>query len=169
MKYLPWDKEEDISCSQQLISSTVHEWYDAKHRNTSAEETELINSIPLSSCRLCGSNRIKQNGNYNTSGIKRYYCNDCHHSFCALTGTIFEDICLSFIPLPQHQGITEMHILPADTGCIRYLLYSGHSRITLFWKEESILMKPSLQSSNQRKPEKRMAGNTEVSPGTNSV
>ena len=91
LKYLPWDKEEDISCSQQLISSTVHEWYDAKHRNTSAEETELINSIPLSSCRLCGSNRIKQNGNYNTSGIKRYYCNDCHHSFCALTGTIFED------------------------------------------------------------------------------
>ena len=90
LKYLPWDKEEDISCSQQLISSTVHEWYDAKHRNTSAEETELINSIKLTKCRFCDSMNIISYGKYR-NGIRRYYCNDCHHSFCALTGTIFED------------------------------------------------------------------------------
>ena len=90
LKYLPWDKEEDISCSQQLISSTVHEWYDAKHRNTSAEETELINSIKLTKCRLCDSMNVIFYGKYR-NGIRRYYCNDCHHSFCALTGTIFED------------------------------------------------------------------------------
>ena len=90
LKYLPWDKVDDISCSQQLISSTVHEWYDAKHRNTSAEETELINSIKLTKCRLCDSMNVISYGKYR-NGIKRYYCNDCHHSFCVLTGTIFED------------------------------------------------------------------------------
>ncbi len=90
LKYLPWDRKEDISHSQQLISMTVHEWYDAKHGRVSVEEAGLVNSIPIFSCRLCGSGRIKQNGVYR-SGIKRYFCNDCHRSFSALTGTVFED------------------------------------------------------------------------------
>ena len=76
--------------SQKLISSTVHEWYDAKHRISSKEEIRLINSISINSCRICGSVNFIRYGHY-SSGIDRYYCNDCHHYFCSLTCTIFSD------------------------------------------------------------------------------
>ena len=73
-----------------MISSTVREWYDAKHRITSAEEIELINSIRIKKCPNCGSTAFKRNGLY-YSGIKRYYCHDCKSSFNTLTKTIFAD------------------------------------------------------------------------------
>lgn len=90
MKYLPWDHTQENSLSRKLISATVHEWYDAKHRSSSIEEIVLINSVEVTFCRLCGSEKIISYGKYRT-GIIRLFCNDCHHSFSALTGTIFED------------------------------------------------------------------------------
>lgn len=90
LKYLPWDQTQENSLSRKLISATVHEWYDAKHRSSSAEEVALVNSVEVSSCRCCGSEKIISYGRYR-NGIKRYFCNDCRHSFSALTGTIFED------------------------------------------------------------------------------
>lgn len=90
LRKLSWDDEETITLSQKLISSTVHEWYDAKHRYSSQEEIKLINSLKPESCRLCGSKSFKRNGYYD-SGFVRYYCSDCHHSFNPLTGTIFDD------------------------------------------------------------------------------
>lgn len=90
LRCLPWDKQEDISASRKLISTTVHEWYDAKHRKASYEEVVLINEIPVSACRICGSENFKRNGRY-SSGMTRYFCSECHHSFSAITGTIFED------------------------------------------------------------------------------
>lgn len=76
--------------SRKLISTTVHEWYDAKHKSSSVEEVMLINSVEITFCRCCGSVKIISYGKYR-NGIKRYFCNDCQHSFSALTGTIFED------------------------------------------------------------------------------
>lgn len=76
--------------SRKLISATVHEWYDAKHKSSSVEEVMLINSVEITFCRCCGSVKIISYGKYR-NGIKRYFCNDCQHSFSALTGTIFED------------------------------------------------------------------------------
>lgn len=90
LKFLSWDKFEDKTLSQKLISSTVHEWYDAKHRISSQEEIVLINSIEISCCPLCGSVSIKRNGHYR-NGIIRYCCNSCKTSFSSLTGTIFDD------------------------------------------------------------------------------
>ena len=90
LKYLPWDKTEENSVSRKLISATVHEWYDAKHRSVSAEEVTLVNSVEVTSCRRCGSEKIISYGKYR-NGIKRYHCNDCKRSFSALTGTVFED------------------------------------------------------------------------------
>lgn len=92
LRYLPWEKDElgDLSLSQRLISTTVHEWYDAKHRQSSDEEVVLVNSVVLAHCRICGCENIISYGKYR-NGIQRYYCNSCHHSFSALTGTIFED------------------------------------------------------------------------------
>ncbi len=90
LRFLSWDKSEDKTLSQELISSTIHEWYDAKHRISSEEEIKLINSISINSCPLCRSVSIKRNGYYRNR-IIRYYCNSCHTSFNSLTGTIFDD------------------------------------------------------------------------------
>ena len=90
LKFLSWDKSEDKTLSQGLISSTVHEWYDAKHRMSSEEEIELINSIGISCCPVCGSISIKRNGYYRNR-IIRHYCNSCKTSFNSLTGRIFDD------------------------------------------------------------------------------
>ena len=90
LRKLSWDEAQETTLSRKLISSTVHEWYDAKHRFSSKEEIRLINSLRPESCRICGSISFKRNGSYD-SGIYRYYCNDCHGSFNPLTNTIFDD------------------------------------------------------------------------------
>ena len=89
LKQLKWDEKEEITESQKLISTTIHEWYEAKHRKNSNEEIELINSQIVLSCRRCGSSSIVKRGK--ERGIQRYYCKDCQSSFTALTNTIFED------------------------------------------------------------------------------
>ena len=37
LKYLKWDRNHELNKEQKLISETVHEWYDAKHRQTSSK------------------------------------------------------------------------------------------------------------------------------------
>lgn len=90
LRNLSWDEDDKLSLSRKLISSTVHEWYDAKHRITSKEEIKLINSIEVKHCPFCGSDNVKRNGYYKSSMI-RYYCHSCNSSFNPLTNTIFED------------------------------------------------------------------------------
>ena len=90
LRYLSWDKNEDISLSRKLISSTIHEWYDAKHRISSKEEIELINSLKVNCCPYCGSLHFIRYGCYR-NGTIRYLCNDCRSSFNPLTNTIFDD------------------------------------------------------------------------------
>ena len=91
LKYLSWEKStEPTSFSQELISSTVHEWYDAKHRSSSPEEIEMINAITVSCCPVCGSTEFISYGHYR-NGIRRLLCKYCGCSFSPLTGTIFED------------------------------------------------------------------------------
>ena len=87
LRALPWDKKEKTH-SQTLISSTVHEWYDAKHRETSFEEIELINSIIINSCPYCGSARFIKAGHNGL--LQRYKCSECDGRFSALTNTIFD-------------------------------------------------------------------------------
>lgn len=90
LRNLSWDESENKTRSQKLISSTVHEWYDAKHRISSIEEIKLINSIDTSCCPHCGSPNFVSNGHYR-NGVRRFLCRDCHRSFNPLTGTIFDD------------------------------------------------------------------------------
>ena len=58
LKVLPWDKNAQITDTQQLISSTIHEWYDAKHPITSNDEIQLINKFGKLSCPYCHSKEI---------------------------------------------------------------------------------------------------------------
>ena len=91
LRILPWDKQDDEpTLTEKLISSTVTEWYEAKHRDPSEEEIKLINSIEITECPACGSTSLKKAG-YNHEGIQRYKCKDCNVRFTALTNTIFQD------------------------------------------------------------------------------
>ena len=89
LKVLPWDKNDQITDTQQLISSTIHEWYDAKHPIASNDEIQLINKFGKLSCPYCHSKEIVKNGFYKTK-IQRYYCKSCGKKFSPLTNTIFE-------------------------------------------------------------------------------
>ena len=90
LRELMWDENDHKTPSQQLISSTIHEWYDAKHRVSSDEEISLINSVEMNVCPQCGSERIIRYGHYR-NGINRYLCKNCNSSFNPLTNTIFDD------------------------------------------------------------------------------
>ena len=91
LRILPWDKlNEEPTLTEELISSTVREWYDAKHREASKEEVDLINSIVIDMCPYCGSVEFIRYG-YKSNGIQQYKCNSCNSKFSALTNTIFQD------------------------------------------------------------------------------
>ena len=90
LRKFPWDENEAVSESEQLISSTVKEWYEAKHRETSADEIKLINSIKIRSCPICGSDSFIHAGHYG-NGIQSYQCKRCNSRFNSLTNTMFQD------------------------------------------------------------------------------
>lgn len=89
LKYLPWDDNTSKNGAEELISSTVHEWFDQKHRNSSKEEITFINSISITKCPNCNSTHIVKNGLYK-NGYQQYLCKDCRKRFSPLTNTIFE-------------------------------------------------------------------------------
>lgn len=89
LRKLPWNEDSQISESQKLISYTIHEWYEAKHRLTSNEEIRMINNLSKTSCPYCGSDKIIKNGFYK-NGMQRFRCNACCKRFSLLTNTIFE-------------------------------------------------------------------------------
>ena len=72
LRRLPWSDNVEQTKTQTLISSTINEWYDAKHRNPSAEEIDFINSILPSKCPYCNSNRYIKYGFRNK--IRIYKC-----------------------------------------------------------------------------------------------
>lgn len=90
LRKLPWDDKEAVSESEQLISSTIKEWYEAKHRRVSPDEVTLTNSISIQSCPYCGSRNFIRSGHYG-DGIQRFQCKICARRFSPLTNTIFED------------------------------------------------------------------------------
>ena len=92
LRSFSWDikPDEDKSQTENLIETTVTEWYKEKHRSASIEEIELINSKNMSTCPFCESALIVKNGK-TKSGIQRYLCKNCEKKFTPLTNTIFED------------------------------------------------------------------------------
>ena len=72
LKFLSWDDDSNKDDpSKKLISSTIHEWYDAKHRKNSKEEIEFINSVNVNMCPRCGNTSIVKNGFYK-NGYQKY-------------------------------------------------------------------------------------------------
>lgn len=86
----PWDGLNNISESQALITTTIHESYDQKHPSLIASgEADFINSQIPDGCPICGSVHYVKNGK-TRNGIIRYLCKDCASSFTPTTGTIFD-------------------------------------------------------------------------------
>jgi transposase-like protein len=86
---MPWDNHGALTNTEKLISSTVGEWYAAKHREASVEEIVLINSHIPSACPYCGAKVFIRKGFY-SNGIQRYQCKICDQKFSPLTNTIFD-------------------------------------------------------------------------------
>ena len=89
LRRMPWEMNHELTKTEQLISSTVEEWYAAKHRVASEEELSLINHLEMKACPHCGCDSFVKNGFYK-SGMQRYKCNSCGHGFSPLTNTIFD-------------------------------------------------------------------------------
>ena len=71
LRVLIWDKlDVEPTLTEKLISSTVKEWYKAKHRDPSKEEIKLINNIDIIACPVCGSASLKKAG-FNNEGIQK--------------------------------------------------------------------------------------------------
>lgn len=78
------------SPEEKLFKSTLDEWYDAKHRETSKEEISFVNSIKIKRCPYCNSTSFIKNGIRKTDKIQKYECNVCKRNFTPLTNTIFD-------------------------------------------------------------------------------
>jgi hypothetical protein len=64
LRHMPWDNRSFQTDTEKLISSTVEEWYVAKHREASSEEISLINSLDIYACPHCGSASFIRKGFY---------------------------------------------------------------------------------------------------------
>lgn len=89
LRRLPWSESSNNTEVQTLITTTVTEWYEAKHRKSSDEEIELINSIKPIRCHHCSSTNFINYG-YTKNGIKKFKCKECNRTFTNLTNTIFD-------------------------------------------------------------------------------
>lgn len=90
LRHFSWEGKESKDEKESLVEETVLEWYEAKHRKASAKELVLINSIRVSACPYCATDKIVKNG-HSSEGAQRYKCSMCNGRFTALTGTIFDN------------------------------------------------------------------------------
>lgn len=86
----PWEDKECLSPLELFIHDEYHDHYDIHHNTSLTIEADLLNSIEITECRLCGSINISKKG-FTANGIQRYRCRCCGRYFTPTTGTIFED------------------------------------------------------------------------------
>ena len=87
----PWDSIDDKALNplQKFLKYKYKAHFYAHHQALSETgEANLLNSIPVTKCHICGSTNIIKYGRKNN--LVRYYCKDCKHTFVITTGTIFD-------------------------------------------------------------------------------
>ena len=62
LRQFSWSGSSDKGEDEELIESTVLEWYEQKHGKPSPEEIDFINSIPIRQCPRCGSGVVAKDG-----------------------------------------------------------------------------------------------------------
>ena len=87
----PWDSIDDKALNplQKFLKYKYKAHFYAHHQALSETgEANLLNSILVTKCHICGSTNIIKYGRKNN--LVRYYCKDCKHTFVITTGTIFD-------------------------------------------------------------------------------
>jgi len=95
-KAVPWSEKSMTLLESYITAVTLRNYY-IKHPNLEGEqakcfvvsEADVFNSFETQKCRLCDSTDIRKEGK-SEQGIKKYYCNSCHHYFLITTNTIFD-------------------------------------------------------------------------------
>ena len=85
----PWNKNQELTKVEEILNETLVSWYKEKHKEPSAKEIELINSLNKTKCPYCSNSSIRKCGFYG-KGIQRYQCRYCLKKFSPLTNTIFD-------------------------------------------------------------------------------
>ena len=86
----PWDREDDLTATQQFLKLYYDEHYEERHRPVEdSGEADLVNSFQPAKCPYCRSVKFKKCGR-TASGVQRYRC-VCGKTFLPTTGTIFDD------------------------------------------------------------------------------
>jgi transposase-like protein len=85
----PWDKEAELTPTQEFLRTHYKEHYEARHpKLKETGEAMVINSFTPSQCPYCGSERLIKRG-LTANGIQRYLCS-CSQTFTPTTYTIFD-------------------------------------------------------------------------------
>lgn len=97
----PWTERADATPLQKFIDECAERDYLHRHPTfDEIDESEIVNSYKIKTCRRCGSFNIAKNGK-SSKGIDRYLCKDCGFRFTPITGTIFDS---HKIPISEWMG-----------------------------------------------------------------
>ena len=90
-KKTPWDNTENLSYTEKFIQNKyINNYYNKHPKLNETNEATLLNSITITKCKYCNSEKIKKKG-FTKNKIQRYYCNKCSKYFNPTTNTIFEN------------------------------------------------------------------------------
>ncbi|MDY6391357.1 MAG: hypothetical protein SPL80_00795 [Bacilli bacterium] len=89
LKSYPKKEGKPLSPTEEMVDSTISEWYSEKHRRLTAEEAAMVNSARFPGCPFCGSADFVRDGK-RKDGIQKYLCQSCGRRFNPLTGTVFD-------------------------------------------------------------------------------
>lgn len=131
----------DGSPSSAMMVSTLSEWYDAKHRKPSPEEVAYANSIPVSSCPYCGSERIRRDGFAKKTGLLMRECRSCGRKFNPLAGTAFDSRkipCSEWVEFLAH--LFQFHSVKTASFDNRNAVSTG-----FYWLSKSFLVAGGVQ------------------------
>lgn len=87
----PWTDTSNCTPMQYFIDRQVQNLYIERHGKLEKSlEVAMFNSVEITSCRHCKSEKIKRNG-FTSNKVKRYKCGDCNRTFTPVTGTLFNN------------------------------------------------------------------------------
>lgn len=141
LRKLPWSSNQNQTSLQALITTTISEWYHAKHRQTSQEELDMINSIIPIRCHHCTSTSFIKYGYRN--GLRVFKCKECNKKFTNLTNTIFDS---KKIPISEWieylLHLFEFHSIVTTSRDNRNSSSTGH-----YWLEKVFLTLKNCQKN----------------------
>ena len=89
LRSYPEKEGRTLSPAQEMVDSTLREWFAEKHRALTPEEASMLNSVEIRGRPHCGSARFVRDGR-RADGVQKYLCRSCGKRFNPLTGTVLD-------------------------------------------------------------------------------